>query len=330
MRRREFVALIGSTAASWPLVARAQQPERLRRIGVLISSREDDPDGQARAALLRQGLSELGWTEGRNIHIDYRWAGGDAAQAKADAAELVSQKPEVIVANSTLSLAAVRNETGTIPIVFVVVGDPIGQGFVSSFAHPGGNITGFTSFEFAIGAKWLELIKEIVPELGHIALIFHPEAGPFAEKFVQSIEPLAHSLGVKLTVTPTRDAREIDRSLVAASGEPKGGLIVSPDAFTVANRGLIISLAARYRLPAIYAYRFLAIDGGLLSYGHDAKEPWRRVPTYVDKILKGASPADLPIQQPTKFELVINLKTAKALGLTIPPQLLDRADELIE
>jgi len=330
MRRREFVALIGSTAASWPLVARAQQPERLRRIGVLISSREDDPDGQARAALLRQGLSELGWTEGRNIHIDYRWAGGDAAQAKADAAELVSQKPEVIVANSTLSLAAVRNETGTIPIVFVVVGDPIGQGFVSSFAHPGGNITGFTSFEFAIGAKWLELIKEIVPELGHIALIFNPEAGPFAEKFVQSIEPLAHSLGVKLTVTPTRDAREIDRALVAASGEPKGGLIVSPDAFTVANRGLIISLAARYRLPAIYAYRFLAIDGGLLSYGHDAKEPWRRVPTYVDKILKGASPADLPIQQPTKFELVINLKTAKALGLAVPGTLLARADEVIE
>ena len=330
MRRREFVALIGSTAASWPLVARAQQPERLRRIGVLISSREDDPDGQARAALLRQGLSELGWTEGRNIHIDYRWAGGDAAQAKADAAELVSQKPEVIVANSTLSLAAVRNETGTIPIVFVVVGDPIGQGFVSSFAHPGGNITGFTSFEFAIGAKWLELIKEIVPELGHIALIFNPEAGPFAEKFVQSIEPLAHSLGVKLTVTPTRDAREIDRALVAASGEPKGGLIVSPDAFTVANRGLIISLAARYRLPATYAFRFFAVDGGLLSYGHDVHEPWRRAPTYVDKILKGTSPADLPIEQPTTFELVINLKTAKTLGLTIPPQLLDRADDLIE
>jgi putative tryptophan/tyrosine transport system substrate-binding protein len=214
--------------------------------------------------------------------------------------------------------------------VFVVVGDPIGQGFVSSFAHPGGNITGFTSFEFAIGAKWLELIKEIVPELGHIALIFNPEAGPFAEKFVGSIEPLAHSLGVRLTVTPTRNAREIDRALVAASGEPKGGLIVSPDAFTTANRGLIISLAAHYRLPAIYAYRYFATDGGLLSYGHDAKEPWRRTPTYVDKILKGASPADLPIQQPTKFELVINLKTAKALGLTIPPQLLDRADELIE
>ena len=330
MRRRDFIRVVAGSAATWPLAAHAQHPERLRRIGVLISTREDDPDGQARAALLRQGLSELGWSEGRNIHIDYRWAGGDEARAKASAAELVRQKPDVIVANSTLLLAAVRNETSTIPIVFVVVGDPIGQGFVSSFAHPGGNITGFTSFEFAIGAKWLELIKEIVPELGHIALIFNPEAGPFAEKFVGSIEPLAHSLGVRLTVTPTRNAREIDRALVAASGEPKGGLIVSPDAFTTANRGLIISLAAHYRLPAIYAYRYFATDGGLLSYGHDAKEPWRRTPTYVDKILKGASPADLPIQQPTKFELVINLKTAKALGLTIPPQLLDRADELIE
>jgi putative ABC transport system substrate-binding protein len=329
MRRREFIALIGG-AAAWPLAARAQQPERLRRIGVLMSTREDDPDGQARAALLRQGLSELGLTEGRNIHIDYRWSGGDAAQAKANAAELVSQKPDVIVSFSTLLLTAVRNETSTIPIVFVAVADPIGQGFVSSFAHPGGNITGFTSFEFAIGAKWLELIKEIVPELGRFAFIFNPEAGPYAEKFVQSIEPLAHSSGVRLMVTPTRDAREIDRALVAVSGEPKGGLIVSPDAFTVANRRLIISLAARYRLPAIYPFRFFAVDGGLLSYGHDFNEQLRRAPTYVDKILKGTSPADLPIEQPTTFELVINLKTAKTLGLTIPPQLLDRAVELIE
>ena len=328
MRRREFITLLGGAAATWPLAAHAQQPEQLRRIGVLMPTREDDPDGQQRVALLRQGLKELGWVEGPNVHIDYRWAGGDAAQAEANAAELVSQKPDVIVANSML--AAVRNETNTIPIVFVVVADPIGQGFVSSFAHPGGNITGFTSFEFAIGAKWLELIKEIVPELGRIAFIFNPEAGPFAEKFVQSIEPLAHSLGVRLMVTPTRNAREIDRALVAASGEPKGGLIVSPDAFTTANRGLIISLAARYRLPAIYAIQFLAADGGLLSYGPEFYETWRRAPSYVDKILRGASPADLPIQQPTKFELVINLKTAKALGLTIPPQLLDRADELIE
>ena len=330
MRRREFVTGIAGVAATRPLAARAQQAERVRRIGMLMSFREDDPEGQQRVALLRHGLKELGWTEGRNIHIDYRWAGGDAARAKGDAAELVSQKPEVIVANGTLLLAAVRNETSTIPIVLVAVGDPVGQGFVPSLAHPGGNITGFTSFEFSIGAKWLELIKEIVPELGRIAFIFNPEAGPFAEKFVQSIEPLAHSLGVRLTVTPIRDAGEIDRALVAASGEPKGGLIVSPDAFTNANRGLIISLAARYRLPAIYTIRFLAADGGLLSYGPEFYETWRRAPSYVDKILKGASPADLPIQQPTKFELVINLKTAKALGLTIPPQLLDRADELIE
>src|SRR6516162_760952 len=329
MRRREFIALFGGVALASSRAVRAQQSDRLRSVGVLFGT-ANDLEGLARAALFRQGLSELGWTEGRNIHIDYRWTRGDAARAKANAAELVSQKPDVIVANSTLSLTAVRNETSTIPIVFMFVGDPIGQGFVSSFAHPGGNITGFTSFEFSTGAKWLELIKEIAPELGRIAFIFNPEAGPYAEKFAQSIEPLAHSLDVRLMVTPTRDAGEIDRALVAVSGESKGGLIVSPDAFTVANRGLIISLTARYRLPAIYAYRFLAIDGGLLSYGHDAKEPWRRVPTYVDKILKGASPADLPIQQPTKFELVINLKTAKALGLTIPPQLLDRADELIE
>ena len=302
----------------------------MRRIGLLISTREDDAEGQARVALFRQGLNELGWTEGRNINVDYRWVGGDAARAKANAAELVSQKPDVIIANSTLSLAAIRNETSTIPIVFLVVGDPIGQGFVSSLAHPSGNITGFTAFEFSTGAKWLELIKEIVPELRRVAFMFNPAGGPYGEKFVQAITPLASLSAIDLLISPTRDAAEIDRALVAVSGEPKGGLIVSPDAFTTSNRGLIISLAARYRLPAIYPYRFFAADGGLLSYGHDANEPWRRAPSYVDKILRGTSPADLPIQQPTKFELIINLKTAKALGLTIPPQLLDRADELIE
>ena len=329
-RRREFIALIGSAAASWSPAAGAQQPLQMRRIGLLISTREDDAEGQARVALFRQGLNELGWTEGRNINVDYRWVGGDAARAKANAAELVSQKPDVIIANSTLSLAAIRNETSTIPIVFLVVGDPIGQGFVSSLAHPSGNITGFTAFEFSTGAKWLELIKEIVPELRRVAFMFNPAGGPYGEKFVQAITPLASLSAIDLLISPTRDAAEIDRALVAVSGEPKGGLIVSPDAFTTSNRGLIISLAARYRLPAIYPYRFFAADGGLLSYGHDANEPWRRAPSYVDKILRGTSPADLPIQQPTKFELIINLKTAKALGLTIPPQLLDRADELIE
>jgi ABC-type uncharacterized transport system substrate-binding protein len=264
MRRRDFIKAIAGAVTARPFAARAQA-ERVRNVGVLVSTREEDADGQARLALLRQGFNELGWVEGRNIHFDYRWAAGDAARAMADAAALVSQKPDVIIANSTMSLAAVKNETTTIPIVFVVVGDPIGQGFVSS-----------------------------------------------------------------LVVSPTRGPAEIDRAITAVAGEPKGGLIVNPDAFTGANRGLIVSLAARYRLPAIYPYRFWVVDGGLISYGHDANEPWRRAPSYVDRILKGANPADLPIQQPTKFELIINLRTAKTLGLTIPPQLLDRADELIE
>ena len=297
---------------------------------MLITTREDDVEGQTRVALLRQGLKELGWIEGRNINVDYRWTGGDAARAKTNAAELVSQKPDLIIANSTQSLAAVRDETSTIPIVFLVVGDPIGQGFVSSLARPGGNITGFTAFEFATSAKWLELIKEIVPEVKRIAFMFNPFGGSYAEKFVQAIAPIASSSGIDLKVSPTCNAADIDQALIAVSGEPRGGLIVSPDGFTTSNRGLIISLAARFRLPAIYPYRYFAADGGLLSYGHDSNEPWRRAAAYVDKILRGASPADLPIQQPTKFELIINLRTAKALGLTIPPQLLDRADELIE
>ena len=330
MRRRDFVKGVAGSAIGWPLAARAQQRERLRRIGVLVTVREDDANAQAHLALFRQGLSELGWTDGRNINVDYRWLGGDAARAKINAAELVSQKPDVIIAINTPSLTAVRNETSTIPIVFINVADPVGQGFVSSLAHPGGNITGFGALDFATSAKWLELIKEIVPQVRRVAFIFNPVLGPFAEKFVQAIAPIASSSGIDLMVSPTRDAAEIDQALTAVSGEPKGGLIVNPDGFTTTNRGLIISLAARYRLPAIYGYRFFATDGGLLSYGHDQNETWRGAPSYVDKILRGASPADLPIQQPTKFELIINLNTAKALGLTIPLQLLDRADELIE
>ena len=329
MRRRELITLLGGAAVTWPLAARAQA-ERIRNVGLLLSTREDDADGQARLALLRRGFSELGWVEGRNIHFDYRWTGGDVAHAKADAAALVRQKPDVIVANSTMCLAAIKKETAIIPIVFLVVGDPVGQGFVSSLSHPGGNITGFTAFEFAISGKWLELMKEVAPEVRRVAFIFNPEAGPYAEKFMQSIATAAPSSGVNIIASPIHDPADIDRVITAVSGEPKGGLIVSPDAFTIANRGLIISLAARYRLPAVYAYKFWAVDGGLLSYGHDIYEPWRVAPSYVDRILKGATPADLPIQQPTKFELIINLKTAKALGLTIPPQLLDRADELID
>jgi len=329
MRRREFIKVIAGSAAVWPLAAVAQA-ERVRKIGVLISTNENDVEGQARAALFRRGLNGLGWTEGRNVQIDYRWASGDPARAKVEATELVGQKPDVIIANSTMSLSAVHKETTTIPIVFVVVGDPVGQGFVTSLAHPGGNITGFTGFEFGISGKWLELIKEIAPEITRVAFIFNPEAGPYAQKYIQSIAPIAPALGVKLMITPTRDVAEIDHAVAAVSDEPRGGLIVSPDAFTVANRSFIISLAAHYRSPAIYAYRIYAAEGGLLSYGHDSNEPWQLAPAYVDKILKGTSPADLPIQQPTKFELVINLKTAKTLGVSIPPQLLDRADELIE
>jgi putative tryptophan/tyrosine transport system substrate-binding protein len=329
MRRRDFIAGISGSAIAWPLVVYGQS-ERVRNVGVLMSTSEEDADGQARLALLRQGFNELGWVEGRNIHFDYRWAAGDQARAKAAAVALVNQKPDVIVANSTMCLEAVKNETTTIPIVFVVVGDPIGQGFVSSLAHPGGNITGFSAFEFAISGKWLELVKEIAPGVGRVAFLFNPAAGPYAKKFMQSISAAAPSFGINLVVSPISNPAEIDRAVAAVAGEPKGGLIVNPDAFTGANRSLIVSLAERYRLPAVYPYRYWAADGGLISYGHDANEPWRRAPAYVDRILKGANPADLPIQQPTKFELIINLKTAKTLGLTIPPQLLDRADELID
>jgi len=237
----------------------------------------------------------------------------------------------VIIANSTLCLKAVRDETSTIPTVFLVVGDPVGQGFVSSLAHPGGNITGFTAFEFEIGGKWLELMKEIAPDVRRIVFMFNPEASlPYAEKFAQSIAAAAPARGVELVVSPIRDAAEIERAIVGAASEMNSGVIVNPDAFTVANRGPIISLMARYRLPAIYAYKYYAVDGGLLSYGHTYDDLFRRAAVYVDRILKGAKPADLPVQNPTKFELIINQKTAKALGLTIPDKLLARADEVIE
>jgi putative ABC transport system substrate-binding protein len=330
VRRRDLIKAIAGSAATWPIITRAQQPDRVRKIGILMTTREDDVEAQAQVALLRQGCNQLGWTEDRNVHFDFWWTHGDPIRAKASAAELVSQKPDLVIANSTLSLIAVLKETSTIPIVFLVVADPVGQGFVSSLAHPGGNVTGFTAFEFAISGKWLELVKDIAPDLGRVAFIFNPQAGPYAQKFVQSIAPVAPSFGVRVIASPTRDAAEVDRAMVGVLGEPKGGLIVNPDAFTLANRTRITSLAARYRLPAVYPYRAFAIDGGLLSYGHDRNEPWRRAPSYVDKILRGASPADLPVQEPIKYELVINMKTAKALGITVPQSLLARADEVIE
>ena len=326
--RRTIFAGIAAALALRLLVAEAQPRDGMRRLGVLMGG-PNDPLGQMRAAALVQGLGALDWHDGGNLRIDWRWAGGDPALYERYATELIALNPEVLVAWGSPSVAALRRQMSTIPIVLVNVTDPVGQGFVESLAHPGGNITGFSAFEFAISGKWLELMNEIAPEVSRVAFIFNPDAGPYAEKFVQTIVPVAPSFGVNLIASPTRDPAEIDRAITAVAGEPKGGLIVNPDAFTGANRSLIISLAARYRLPAVYPYRYWVVDGGLISYGHDANEPWRRAPSYVDKILKGASPADLPIQQPTKFELIINLKTAKTLGLTIPPRLLDRADELI-
>jgi putative tryptophan/tyrosine transport system substrate-binding protein len=329
VRRREFIGLAGC-AITWPLAAAAQRPKRMR-LGVLMASSEDDPAEQSHASVLRNSLMELGWTEGHNIQSDYRWAGGDAARARAYAAELVRLMPDVIIAYSTPCLRAVRDETSTIPTVFLVVGDPVGQGFVSSLAHPGGNITGFTAFEFEIGGKWLELIKEVAPDIRHVVFMFNPETGlPYAEKFAQSIAAAATARGVELVVSPIRDAAEIERAIVEATKEMNSGVIVNPDAFTVAKRGFIISLMARYRLPAIYAYKYYAVDGGLMSYGHTYDELFRRAALYVDRILKGAKPADLPVQNPTKFELIINQKTAKTLGLTVPDKLIASSDEVIE
>ena len=328
--RRNFVTLAGA-AVTWPLGVRAQQLERMRRLALLMATSEDDRAAQLQATVLRNGLSELGWAEGHNIQFDYRWAAGDPARARAYAAELVRLKPDVIIAYSTMCLRAVRDETSTIPTVFLVVGDPVGQGFVSSLAHPGGNITGFTAFEFEIGGKWLELIKEVSPDIGRVVFIFNPQTGlPYAQKFAQSIASVAPERGVKLVTSAVRDGVELERAVVDAASETNTGVIVNPDAFTVANRGAIISLMARYHLPAIYAYKYYAVDGGLISYGHTYDELFRRGAAYVDRILKGEKPADLPVQNPTKFELIINQRTAKALGLTIPDKLLASADEVIE
>ena len=328
MKRREFIAALGG-AAAWPVVVRAQQGH-VRRVGVLMFAAENDPEGQSRVQAIRQGFNELGWIEGGNIQIDYRWTGGDTVRAKTYAAELVRSMPDVIIANSTLSLIAIRQETNKIPVVFVTVGDPVGQGFVASLSRPSGNITGFTSFQFEMSGKWLELLKEVAPQVGRVGILFGEDAAPYAEKYVRSISTVSRSLDMELIVSPLRDVTDIEYAVAKVASEPKSGLIVIPDAFTTANRAPIISLAGRYRVPAIYAFRFITVEGGLMSYGHETIDLFRRATSYVDQILKGANPGDLPIQQPTKFEFVINLKTAKALGITVPPTLLARADEVIE
>ena len=329
MKRREFIAALGGAAAMWPLAARAQQPERMRRIGVLMGIAADDPGGQARLAAFRQGLQQLGWTEGGNSSLDIRWGAGNAERNRKHAAELIASGPDVILAHSSAAVAPLLQETSSIPIVFTVVADPVGAGYVASLARPGGNVTGFTNFEYSIGGKWLELLSEIAPQVKRVAVLRETAtaAGPGQFAAIQSLAP---SRGVELRPIDLRTADQIDRDITTFAQSSNGGLIVTGSASAGVHRKLITALAARHKLPATYANRFFLDDGGLLSYGPNFVDQLRRAATYVDRILRGEKPADLPVQAPTKYELVINLKTARSLGIEIPPTLLARADEVIE
>jgi putative ABC transport system substrate-binding protein len=329
MRRRAFMTLLGG-AATWPLAARAQQPERMRRIGVLMGYAESDAAAQAQVAAMRQELRKLGWDEGRNIHIDVRFPAADVAKARAVVMELMSLTPDVLVSNTNLVTAVVQAEIRTIPIVFIFVGDPVGSGFVSDDARPNGNLTGFANWDSpAMVGKWLELLKEAAPHVERIGFMMHPET-PALMRYFKSAEALAPALKVKLVMLGVHDADQIDRGLTSFAAERNGGFVVGPHAVTLTNRDLIVALAARLRLPALYPLAFYAKAGGLISYGFDPIHQFQQGAGYVDRILRGAKPADLPVQYPTKLQLAINLKTAKTLGLELPPTLLARADEVIE
>jgi putative ABC transport system substrate-binding protein len=331
MKRREFITLLGAAGAvGWPLAARAQQPDGVRRIGVLMASAADDSESQARIAAFLQGLQQLGWADGRNVRIDTRWATTDADDIRRHAAELAALAPDVLVAaTGTVTAAPLLQATRTVPIVFVQVIDPVGAGFVVSLARPGGNATGFTIYEYGMSGKWLELLKEIAPRMARAAVLRDPAIASGIGQFAAA-QAVAPSLGVELSPVDVRDAGEIDRAVTAFARSPNGGLIVTASALATRHRDLIIALAARHRLPAVYSYRYMVAAGGLVSYGPDSLDQYRRAAGYVDRILKGEKPADLPVQAPTKYELVINLKTAKALGLDIPTTVLSRADEVIE
>jgi putative ABC transport system substrate-binding protein len=329
IRRREFIsALCG--AAAWPLAAHAQQPGGMRRIGILQGLAESDPETQARTAAFRQELEALGWTEGRNIRIDYRFAGGNAARVQTYATELVGSAPDLIVGHSSPVVAALKQATSTIPIVIAVVNDPVGQGFVASLARPGGNITGFAFVEFTMVGKWLELLKEMAPGVRRVGLIFSPQTAPYYAIYLRKFEAVPTTLAAELAAAPVRDEAEVEAAIAGIAREPAGGLIAAADPFTRAHRALIMRLAQHHRLPTVYGFRQFVAEGGLMSYGPDTVDIVRRSASYVDRILKGAAPADLPIQQPTKFELAINLKTAKSLGLDVPLHLQQLADEVIE
>jgi putative tryptophan/tyrosine transport system substrate-binding protein len=328
MKRRDFITLLGGTAVAWPLGARAQQ--RVRRIGVLVPYAENDAETLGHLGAFRERLQQHGWTEGRNVLIDYRWTGGDATRLRPLAKELVALQPDVLMGRATPVAAAFLAETRSIPIVFVNVADPVGQGLVASLARPDGNVTGFTTVETILGSKWLGLLRELVPGIERVAVLFNPDTAGGAGGYVRFVEDAAASIAVKVTVAPIQNASEIERAIDAFASKPNGVLVVLPDITTTIHRQQIIGLAERNRLPAMYPYRFFARDGGLMSYGVDLADLFRKAAGYVDRILRGAKPSDLPVQQPTKFELSINLKTAKALGLNVPPSLLARTDEVIE
>jgi putative ABC transport system substrate-binding protein len=328
MLRRQFITLIGGAAAAWPVIARAQQPDRIRRIGAFAGI-EDGAEGQARFAAFLQGLRQLGWTDGRNVRIDYRWGGGDADNIRKFAAELAALAPDVILVAGAAAVGPLLQATRTVPIVFVIVPDPVGAGFVDSLARPGGNATGFTIFEYGIGAKWLELLKEISPGIKRVAVLRDAAIAAGVGQF-GAIQSVAPALGVELSPVNVRDAGEIQRGITAFAGLSNGGIIVTGSSLAAVHRDLIVTLATRNKLPTIYYERFFVSAGGLLSYGPDLVDQHRAAAAYVDLILKGKKAAELPVQAPTKYELAINLKVAKEIGITVPPSLLARADEVIE
>ncbi len=326
MKRRAFISLIGGAAAAWPLGARAQQPERMRRIGILMSIADD---ADSRIGTLRRALQQAGWAAGRNLRIDERWGAGDPDRIRVYAAELVGLKPDVMLVNDPRALAAVQEVTRSIPIVFVATADPVGLGLIESMARPGGNITGFTIYEDSIVGKLLEALTEIAPRVSRVPLIHHPD-NVSSRGFQRSLETAASTRAVRPVVLPVRDRAEIERAIGEFAAEPDGGLVIPPDVTTVVHRELIIALADRHRLPAVYGIRLFVTGGGLMSYGVDIPDLYRRAASYVDRILRGEKPGELPVQAPNKFELVVNLKTARALGLTVPATVLLRADEVIE
>jgi putative ABC transport system substrate-binding protein len=327
MRRRDLITLIGG-ATAWPLAAHAQQPDQVRRIGVLMHLAADDPEGQARFTAFLQGLQQLGWTDGRNARVDTRWGANNAERGRY-AAELVALAPDVILASTTTGMMALQQSTRTVPVVFVNVADPVGAGFVESLARPGGNATGFTPYEYSVSVKWLELLKQIAPSVTRAAVI-RDSANPAGIGMFAVIQSAASSFGVELSPIVARDGGEIERAVTAFARSPNGGLIVLGTSFGALNGDLMVMLAARHRLPAVYPFRYFVTGGGLISYGPNSHDHYRRAAAYVDRILKGEKPSDLPVQHPTKYELVINLKTAKALGLDLPASVLARADEVIE